>query len=258
MNIPRVLVISALDPSGGAGLLMDIRAITRAGAVGVVAVSALTVQGPKGVRAVHPVSDEILASQIQTLVDELPIRAVKIGALGSPENVRAVSAFLHAYPTLPVVLDPVLKPTHGVDLLPQEALVELRKGLLDKVTIVTPNRDEAQVLTGIEIKGVKDMRKASKALLEVMGEGERWVLIKGGHLPGEPVDLLMGAKQSKVFRGRRKPGEYRGTGCALASAISAGLAQGLDVPRAVAKARRLLMKWMDRAIPSVGAKQLIT
>lgn len=258
MNIPRVLIISALDPSGGAGLLMDVRAVTGAGAVGVAAVSALTVQGPKGVRAVHPVADEILASQIQTLVDELPIRAVKIGALGSPENVRAVSAFLHAYPNLPVVLDPVLKPTHGVDLLPREALVELRKSLLDKVTVVTPNRDEAQELTGIEIKDTRDMRKAGKALLGFMGGGERWVLIKGGHLPGEPVDLLMSAAQSKMFKGKRKPGEYRGTGCALASAISAGLALGLPVPKAVAKARSLLMRWMDKALPSAGTKQLIT
>lgn len=258
MNIPRVLIISALDPSGGAGLLMDVRAVTSAGAVGVGAVSALTVQGPKGVRGVHPVAGEILASQIQTLVDELPIMAVKIGALGSPENVKAVSAFLHAYPNLPVVLDPVLKPTHGVDLLPREALVELRKSLLDKVTLVTPNRDEAQELTGLEIKDTADMRKAGRALLEVMGRGEKWVLIKGGHLPGEPVDLLIGANQSKVFRGKRKPGEYRGTGCALASAISAGLALGFPVPKAVARARRLLMRWMDRARPSAGTKHLIT
>lgn len=257
MNVPRVLIISALDPSGGAGMLMDLRAVRGAGAEGVASVAAITVQGPRGVRAVHPVSEAILIAQIETLVDELTIGAVKIGSLGSAENVRAVSAFLHSHPQLPVVLDPVLKPTHGVDLMPRDALVELRRGLLETATVVTPNRHEAGVLTGIEVNDVKTMRKAAKKLLSMMGEdGNHWVLVKGGHLAGDPVDMLVGHGKSRTYHGKRRPGEYRGTGCALASGIAAGLALGLTVPDAVAKARRLLLKWMDRAEPRQEPKDL--
>jgi len=257
MNVPRVLIISALDPSGGAGMLMDLRAVRGAGAEGVAAVAAITVQGPRGVRAVHPVSDVILIAQIETLVDELSIGAIKIGALGAAENIRAVSAFLHSHPQLPVVLDPVLKPTHGVDLMPRDALVELRRGLLEVATVVTPNKDEAGTLTGIEVSDVKSMRKAAKQLLSMMGpDGDHWVLVKGGHLAGDPVDMLMGRSKSHTYHGKRRPGEYRGTGCALASAIAAGLALGMDVPQAVTKARRLLLKWMDQAEPRQEPKHL--
>lgn len=260
MNTKRVLIISALDPSGGAGLLMDLRAVSGAGAEGLAAVSALTVQGPRGVRAVHPVSDEILIAQIETLAQELTIGAVKIGALGSAANVKAVSAFLHSYPQVPVVLDPVIKPTHGVDLMPREALVELRRSLFELSTVITPNRHEAEELSGIEVKDAKSMRKAALTIMEMMGDGDHWVLVKGGHLPGNHakgvMDTLVGPGRDRSYRGKRRPGSFRGTGCALASAIAAGLAKGLDVPESVAKARKMLLKWMDKAKTGKGPTNL--
>jgi hydroxymethylpyrimidine/phosphomethylpyrimidine kinase len=237
-------------------MLMDLRAIRAAGAEGVAAVAAITVQGPRGVRAVHPVSEKILVAQIETLVDELSIGAVKIGALGSARNVRAVSAFLHAHPQLPVVLDPVIKPTHGVDLMPRNALIEMRRDLLDIATVVTPNRYEAGVLAEMVVSDANTMRKAGKKLQSIMGNGNHWVLLKGGHLAGDPVDMLLGPGISRTYRGKRRPGEYRGTGCALASAIAAGLALGLDVPESVTRARRLLLKWIDQAVPRQEPRHL--
>ena len=247
MTQPRLLVISALDPSAGAGMLMDLQAGRAAGAQVVAAISAITVQVPSGVRQVHPVKSDILAAQLETLAEELPLGAVKVGALASKSNVRVVVSFLHRLPQLPVLVDPVIKPTRGVPLLPRKAITEMAKNLLPLATVVTPNIQEAEELTGVEISDDASVLEAGRKLLELMGEGDRWVLIKGGHMPGNPVDVLVGKTAVRRYRSSRRPGEFRGTGCALASAIAGGLSIGRSVPEAVKRARKMLIGWMDKA-----------
>jgi len=253
MTQPRLLVISALDPSAGAGMLMDLQAGRAAGAQVVAAISAITVQASSGVREVHPVKSEILAAQLETLAEELPLGAVKIGALATEGNVRVVAAFLHRLPKLPVIVDPVIRPTRGVPLLTREAITEMAKSVLPLATLLTPNLMEAEDLTGVKVSDDASVVEAGKKLLGMMGEGDKWVLIKGGHMPGNPVDVLMGRTSVRRYRSSRRPGEFRGTGCALASAIAGGLSIGKSVPDAVKKARRMLIKWMDEAprIPGV-------
>ncbi len=248
MTQPRLLVISALDPSAGAGMLMDLKAGCAAGAQVVAAITAITVQGPKGIRAVHPVDSDLLAAQLETLADELPLGAVKIGALASEDNVNEVARFLRKVPQLPVLLDPVIKPSRGVQLLPSGAITALTRKLLPVATVVTPNRHEAVELTGIEVSDEKSMVAAGRALVRLMrGGDDGWALIKGGHLDGPPVDVLVGRDIIRRYRGKRRPGEFRGTGCALASAVAAKMSLGMEVPEAVARARRMLIRWMDKA-----------
>ena len=258
MTQPRLLVISALDPSGGAGTLMDLQVGRAAGARVVAAITALTVQGPQGVRAVHAVDSKVLSAQLDTLAQELPLGAVKIGALAGEANVRVVSNFLHSVPKLPVVVDPVIRPTRGVPLLEPEAVTELARKLLPLATLVTPNLREAEELTGEKIADDTSIVKAGKLLLDMMGEGDKWALIKGGHLPGNPVDVMVSNRgRLRRYRSQRLPGEFRGTGCALASAIAAGLSIGKSVPDAVKKARKMLIGWMDKAPHPPGAPRCL-
>jgi len=247
MTRPRLLVISALDPSAGAGMLMDALAGRAAGAQVVAAVTAITVQGPNGIRAVHPVDGKLLTAQIETLLDELPVGAIKIGALGSERNVRAVARILRKIPETPVVVDPVIKPTRGVRLLPMEAVASLARKLLPVATVVTPNLEEAGILTEMDIVDEASMVESATSLVASMGRGDRWALVKGGHLKGHPVDVLVGKNDVRRYRGRRRTGEFRGTGCALASAIAARLSLGASVPEAVKSARKMLARWMDTA-----------
>lgn len=247
MTQPRLLIISALDPSAGAGMLMDALAGRAAGAQVAAAVTAVTVQGPGGVRAVHPVESSLLTSQIETLLDELPVGAIKIGALTTEENVRAVARILRRIPETPVVVDPVIKPTRGVQLLPMEAVTSLARRLLPLATVATPNLDEAGILTETKITDEVSMVKAARALVDSMGRGNRWALVKGGHLKGHPVDVLAGKDDLRRYRSRRRGGEFRGTGCALASVIAAKLSLGESVPEAVKVARRMLTRWMNKA-----------
>ncbi len=247
MTQPRLLVISALDPSAGAGMLMDTLAARAAGAQVVSAVTAITVQGPSGIRSVHPVESSLLTSQIETLLDELPVGAIKIGALGTEKNVQAVARILRKIPEIPVVVDPVIKPTRGVQLLPTQAVTSLARKLLPVATLITPNLAEAGMLTEMEITDEASMVEVGISLVASMGRGERWALVKGGHLEGRPVDVLVGRNDVRRYRSRRRTGDFRGTGCALASAIAAKLSLGATVPEAVKSARRMLTRWMDKA-----------
>jgi hydroxymethylpyrimidine/phosphomethylpyrimidine kinase len=123
----------------------------------------------------------------------------------------------------------------------------MAQNLLPLATVVTPNIQEAEELTGLEISDYASVLEAGRKLLELMGEGDRWVLIKGGHMPGNPVDVLVGKSTVRRYRSSRRPGEFRGTGCALASAIAGGLSIGKSVPEAVKRARKMLIGWMDKA-----------
>jgi hydroxymethylpyrimidine/phosphomethylpyrimidine kinase len=231
----RVLAIAGSDSGGGAGIQADVRACMAMGAFCSTAITALTAQDTRGVRAVHAVPVDFLRLQIEMALADPGADAVKTGMLGSAEAVTCVAAAIARFAG-PVVIDPVMTAKGGADLAGGAATVErLRALLLPRATLLTPNVPEAEVLTGRRIAGAADMRGAAEALLEL---GPHAVLLKGGHLEGDALlDLLVwpGGEQRFVATRVATPHTH-GTGCTLASAIAAGLAQSLSLLDAVTRA----------------------
>jgi hydroxymethylpyrimidine/phosphomethylpyrimidine kinase len=247
-----VLVVAGLDPTGGAGLAADLEALGAVGARGWPVAAALTAQGPKGVRGWSPVPEAMLLAQVDALLDGAPRRpgAVKTGMLGTAALARALAARLAArdLARVPLVVDPVLLSSSGALLLdlgdgsPAESLGPL----LARARLVTPNLDELAALTGLPV-GDDDAAVAAARRL-----GVRAVLVKGGHRGGAPVDLLVEGRRVTRFRGRRRPGTARGTGCRLASALAGLLARGASLEEAVRGAKRVVERYLD-AVARGGA-----
>jgi hydroxymethylpyrimidine/phosphomethylpyrimidine kinase len=245
-----VLVCAGLDPSGGAGLVADLAALSAAGARGWAVATALTAQGPRGARAVVPATPEMLLAQVDALLDgarELP-RAVKTGMLGSSGNAVALSARLRERPLgrVPLVVDPVLSASSGLSLLDAGAggARAALDALLSRAALATPNWPELEALAG---RTIADEAGAIRAARELPS---RAVLVKGGHRPGEPIDLLVRGRTVVRIPGRRRPGTARGTGCRLASAIAAFLAIGLPLEESVRRAKRIVERYLDAAARS--------
>lgn len=219
-----VLAIAGLDPSGGAGLASDLRAIERAGAWACPVVAVLTVQSTAGLRAARPVERSLVVAQAREVVAAQRVRAIKTGALGSAANARAVARLARTLgPDVPLVVDPVLAPTRGAArLLATEALGAAR-ALARVATLVTPNALEAGALLGATVRDLADARDAGRALV---AEGARAALVKGGHLGGdEAVDVLVVGARLVELRARRVGGlDVHGTGCTLASLVAGRLA----------------------------------
>jgi hydroxymethylpyrimidine/phosphomethylpyrimidine kinase len=247
---PHVLVIAGLDPSGGAGLLADVRTLAEHGVGALGVATALTEQGHGGVRAVNPVDPALVGRQLVALLAGEPVDAVKIGMLALPATAAAVGAALAAAPP-PAVLDPVLHASSGALLLGADerdgraALL----GLLPRATLVTPNAREAAALC--EAPPPATVAEAVALAAALRARGARAVLLKGGHLPaaaspGETVDVL-DAGAPVLLRGPRLEAGAHGTGCALASAIAAQLARGAGLETAVRAARDFLAGRLQRA-----------
>jgi len=231
---PRVLTVAGSDSGGGAGVQADLKAMLALGVHGMSAVTAVTAQNSVGVHGVWDLPVEAVSAQIRAVLDDIGADAVKTGMLSSPELVQAVADELRGLGA-PLVVDPVAVSKHGDTLLADEAVAVVRDVLLPLATVVTPNTDEARLLTGVEVTSTDDLPKAADALLAM---GPRWVLLKGGHLPGDAVDLLTDGHSSHWLTGARHDNRHtHGTGCTLASAIAAGLASGLDVPAAAQQAK---------------------
>jgi hydroxymethylpyrimidine/phosphomethylpyrimidine kinase len=233
----RVLVVAGSDSGGGAGLQADIKTITALDAYAMTAVTAVTVQDTNGVHGVHDVPPDIVAAQIACVLDDIGADAVKIGMLGTPETVDAVASALAGRAAgVPLVLDPVMVAKGGAALMGAAALEMLRHRLLKLAHVITPNLPEAEALAGVAIAGEAAMHAAAQRLLAL---GVPAVLLKGGHLDGpEVVDLLATQDGITVFRSPRiATRSTHGTGCTLASALAAGLAQGLPLVAATARAR---------------------
>jgi hydroxymethylpyrimidine/phosphomethylpyrimidine kinase len=234
---PRVLSIAGSDSGGGAGIQADLKAIAALGCYGMTAITALTAQNTMGVRAIHAVPLQMLADQIDAVVEDIGADAVKIGMLHSADTVRAVAAAIDRHKLPRIVLDPVMIATSGAVLIDQEAIAVLVRELFPKAAVVTPNLDEAALLVGRALQSEGDMEAAARQLLEM---GATAVLIKGGHLAGDTVsDLLL--ERDGAARWMRAPRiaslNTHGTGCTLSSAIAAHLALGSSLPQAVQSAR---------------------
>ena len=247
----RVLVIAGSDSGGGAGIQADIKAITALDGFAMTAVTALTAQNTLGVQGVYPIPPEFLRLQMASIFDDHGADAVKTGMLGDVATITAVVEVLRARAAgLPIVVDPVMVAKGGHSLLAAAAVAHLRELLLPLATVLTPNLPEAAVLTGMVIGDETAMHRAAAALLAM---GVPAVLLKGGHLAGEEVvDLLATAEGTRAFRAPRIATRHsHGTGCTLASAVSAGLAQGMALEAAVIRGR-LYVRAALAAAPGYG------
>jgi hydroxymethylpyrimidine/phosphomethylpyrimidine kinase len=237
---PRVLSIAGSDSGGGAGIQADLKTIAALGCYGMTAITALTAQNTTGVRSIHSVPLQILVDQVDAVVEDIGVDAVKIGMLHSAETVRTVAAALRRHGLRQVVLDPVMIATSGAKLIDDAAIQVLVRELFPLASVVTPNLDEAALLVGRPLRSEADMEAAARQLL---AQGAHAVLVKGGHLAGETVsDLLLERGAAPMWmRAPRIPSpNTHGTGCTLSSAIASRLALGDGLAAAVAAAREFV------------------
>ena len=234
---PRLLTIAGSDSGGGAGIQADLKTFAALGCFGMTAITALTAQNTCGVRAIHGVPPDMLADQIDAVVEDIGVDAVKIGMLHSPEIVQAVADAIDRHALPHVVLDPVMVATSGAVLIDSPAIAALVRELFARAVLITPNLDEASLLVGRTLTSEQDMQAAAH---ELLAKGARAVLVKGGHLAGEEVsDLLQlaGAAPYWMRAPRIDTTNTHGTGCTLSSAIAAYLALDYSLIDAVEAAR---------------------
>ncbi|KQX87416.1 bifunctional hydroxymethylpyrimidine kinase/phosphomethylpyrimidine kinase [Variovorax sp. Root473] len=250
----RVLSIAGSDSGGGAGIQADLKTFAALGCYGMTAITALTAQNTVGVTGIHGVPPDFLKAQIQAVVEDIGVDAVKLGMLHAPEVVEVVAWAIDRYQLKNVVLDPVMIATSGDRLIAAETVQVLVRELFPRAVVVTPNLDEAALLVGHAIGGIDALDGAADELLAL---GAKAVLLKGGHLPGdEVVDVLLernGARK-RLASQRIASRNLHGTGCTLSSAIAAHLALGLALPEAVERARTYILGAMSAgANVQVGA-----
>ncbi|HYG09486.1 MAG TPA: bifunctional hydroxymethylpyrimidine kinase/phosphomethylpyrimidine kinase [Pyrinomonadaceae bacterium] len=250
-GMPVALTIAGFDPSGGAGVVADIKTFTAFGCFATAAVTSLTFQNTTGVfGAAHQTAADVRA-QVLPVVEDFRVAGVKTGMLPTREVISEVARLLRetALGEAGAIVDPVVRSTSGFDLIDDDALAALKSELLPLARLVTPNLPEAERITGLEIKTEADMRRAAARMREM---GARAVLVKGGHLTGEAVDLLDDGGVVELFRAPRiETNATHGTGCTLAAAIAACLARGMNLNGAVGAAKHFVTEAIRRS-PQLG------
>jgi hydroxymethylpyrimidine/phosphomethylpyrimidine kinase len=234
---PSVLTIAGSDSGGGAGIQADLKTFSALGCYGTSAITAVTVQNTLGVSGIHSIPAAIVQGQIIAVMDDIKPAAIKIGMVHNAEMAIAISDTLTAYTSTPVIFDPVMVATSGDKLIKEDTISILKTVLFPMMTLITPNLDEAEILTGQRITSVEEMRRAAKILLQT---GCAAVLLKGGHLKGKKLyDVYTSAQgDEQTFESDYIDSEnVHGTGCTLSSAIAAYLALGKDLPVAIEQAR---------------------
>jgi hydroxymethylpyrimidine/phosphomethylpyrimidine kinase len=239
---PCVLTVAGSDSGAGAGIQADARTVSALGGYGLTAVTSVTAQNTRRVTRLEALNAELVAAQIDAVLEDFDVRAVKTGLLPNRDVVRTVVRALSGRNQLPLVVDPVLGSTSGTRFLDAEGVSVLKNQLLPLATLVTPNWPEAEELSGLAITDASSVENAARRLLEYGGGA---VLIKGGHAPGQQCrDFLLTATGEKRWFGsaRIQTRNTHGTGCVLSAAIATRLAHGDALPDAVGKARRFLLK----------------
>lgn len=240
----RVLAVGGSDSGGGAGVAADLKTLQALGVHGCAVLTAVTAQSSVAVTDVHEVPEASVRAQLAAVLGDLGADVVKTGMLA---HAGAVQAVVDAVSGLPLVVDPVGVSSTGQALLTPEALVLLRSALLPLATVVTPNLAEVLALTGFEVRSAADLAEAAR---QVHALGPRWVLVKGGHLPGPPTDLLYDGTTATELAGDRVASPHtHGTGCTLASALAARLALGDDVPTAATRAKAFVAQAIRGGYP---------
>ena len=247
MITPIAVTIAGSDSGGGAGIQADLKTFSALGVFGASAITALTAQNTLGVQAIHAVPPEFVSQQIDSVFGDLSVSAVKIGMLATPEVIEAVAQGLDRFGGLPVVLDPVMVAASGDVLIAPEAVEALRRHLLPRAGLITPNLPEAARLLDAEV--ARDEEETADQARALMGIGARAVLIKGGHAEGpESVDILVTSDGvERLPAPRADTRNTHGTGCTLSSAIAAGLAKGQDLVGAVQMAKRYVTEAIRRS-----------
>jgi hydroxymethylpyrimidine/phosphomethylpyrimidine kinase len=239
MNEPKLLIIAGSDSCGGAGLQADIKTATALKVYSASVVTSLTAQNTRKVFAIHNLPIEFLKQQLEVVLEDIQFDAIKIGMLSNIQVIDVITAILkNKFKKIPIVLDPVMVATSGDVLLEKSAIDSLKKNLINKAKIVTPNIDEAEILSQMTIKNLSDMKESATIIKNF---GCQAVLIKGGHLnfaDGKVHSLLLDEEDDYYLISNKKIGnkDIHGTGCTLASAIASNLAKKLDLINAVRKA----------------------
>ncbi len=251
MRVCNVVTIAGVDPSGGAGVVADVKAISAQRAYACAVVTALTAQNTQAVAGIHAVPAPFVREQIDVLFADVAIDAAKVGMLGGRPVIEAVAHGLARWAPRFIVLDPVMVAKSGDALLARNAVGALRESLLPLATVITPNLPEAGVLLkGRAPDSLREMQRAAERLRDRMSHtGQRWVLLKGGHLPhGDAIDLLTdGDKMIELAAPRVATKNTHGTGCTLSSALAALLPQVPDVPDAARRAKDYLTRALESA-----------
>jgi hydroxymethylpyrimidine/phosphomethylpyrimidine kinase len=243
---PILLSIAGFDPSCGAGIVADVKTFSAHGCYGVAAISSITVQNTQGVEDVQNTPAATLRAQLEVLVKDCEIAAVKIGMLGNRGNAAVVAEFLDVHKFAHVVHDPVMKSSSGTELLDAAGINFVVAELLKRSTVITPNVPEAEILSGLTIKNLGDMEDAARKIIEL---GAHAVIVKGGHMD-RAVDVLFDGTEIIALAGERVREEtFHGTGCAFAAAITAQLASGRPLIEAAMLAKAYVTKAIEKSYP---------
>ena len=241
----KVLIIAGSDSSGGAGIQADIKTVSALGCYAMTAITAVTVQNTTGVKSIIPIKPKEISNQIEFTARDIKPNAIKIGMLHSAKVISAVMKSLKKIDVKKIVLDPVMVAKGGTKLINNEAIDEIKKKLMKKILLITPNIPEAELLTNTKINSLNDMIKAGQLLINF---GANNVLIKGGHLKSNEInDILLNKKIIKIFKNKKyKSKNTHGTGCTLSSAIATNLSCGKDLIKSCEQG----IKYVNEAIKS--------
>lgn len=241
----RVLTIAGSDSGGGAGIQADLKTITVLGGFGMSVVTALTAQNTLGVHGIHDVPPTFVAAQFDAVAQDIGVDAAKTGMLATADVIRTVAGKIREYGIEKLVVDPVMVAKGGAALIREEARATLVAELLPLALVLTPNIPEAEVLSGIAIKSIDDMKEAARKILKL---GPKYVIVKGGHLDGDATDILCDTEGCRVLRSRRfSTKDTHGTGCTFSAALATFLACGMDVPEAMTAAKRYISEAIRHA-----------
>ncbi|HLK19298.1 MAG TPA: bifunctional hydroxymethylpyrimidine kinase/phosphomethylpyrimidine kinase [Bryobacteraceae bacterium] len=245
---PVALTIAGSDPSGGAGIQADLKTFHQFGVYGEAAVTLVTVQNTTGVSRVECLAADLVTDQIRAAISDIPPGAAKTGALGNRAIIHAVAELAGEF-GFPLVVDPVMVSKHGAALLREDAVETLKTRLLPRAFLATPNLEEAALLAGMVVNDVSSMREAAQRIRDL---GAQAILVKGGHLKGDAVDVLLYRDEWTEFVAPRIDTRHtHGTGCTYSAAIAASLARGDDLPTAIQLAKRYITEAI-RTNPGLG------
>ena len=245
---PVALTIAGSDASGGAGIQADLKTFHQFGVYGEAVITLIAVQNTKGVQRVECLDSKLVTDQIRAAIGDIPPQAAKTGALGNRAIIEAVATLAQDF-QFPLVTDPVMLSKNGAALLGADGVEALQTFLLPNVFLLTPNLDEAAILTGCEVRDLAGMREAARKLATM---GPQSVLVKGGHLASDPVDVLFHRGEWTEFTSPRIETRHtHGTGCTFSAAITASLASGHDLAESIRRAKRYITEAI-RNNPGLG------
>lgn len=248
------LTIAGSDPDGGAGIQADIKTFSAFEVRDVSVLAALTAQNTRGVYEIFSIPPLFFAAQLNAILDELRPDAIKTGMISSVEIIEIIASKVKNYGLTNLVIDPVIASTSGMTFMNKDVLEAITFFLIPMCSVVTPNIREASILSHREVKDIESMKDAAVVIGEM---GAHNVVVKGGHLDGQPLDILWDGKKFTLFEAERVKGNYHGTGCTFASAIAACLAQGLDVKTAIKKSKSFLVQAMKKSFSNEEEVKLL-